>query len=300
MTPAFEIPAEEFRVIFRNRLILDHPFLPLGLSCSCSHKNDQPHVDTKGIHLQKCKLKNQLTITTHDTVKETLRECIKACGTHCKSEIAGLLQPTSANEIDNGRPDLIVLSDGSPITCIDVQITNAIPSRLPNTSTKLIKPGIRALSAEKLKTDKYKNRCERQHMSFIPAIFEVQGRFGEKILDFLNNLFKKKSSDSGIAFSFLQNYWFRRISVTLQKGVARAIITRARNLLTDSTKFNESFSNEAVLAQTQTHTRGIYNGKIFTILHLVQFSYLDFCFINFCCFSFHFCLSSIWIYFCSY
>ena len=60
--------------------------------------------------------------------------------------------------------------------------------------------------------------------------FEVQGRPGDKFMDYFRKQITRRSAKSGIPKVPLTSYWSRRISLALQRSVAQAINLRLSSL----------------------------------------------------------------------
>ena len=76
---------------------------------------------------------------------------------------------------------------------------------------------------EKLKNDKYSQRCQMIDSEFMPMAFEIYGDCSEKFDDFLKKMVKTASEVNHVPYSVLLNYWRKRFSVTLQTFNARLI-----------------------------------------------------------------------------
>ena len=80
---------------------------------------------------------------------------------------------------------------------------------------------------EKLKNDKYSQRCQMIDSDFMPMAFEIYGACSEKFEDFLKKMVKAASDANHVPYySVLLYYWRKSFSVTLQTFNAR-LITQA-------------------------------------------------------------------------
>ena len=86
---------------------------------------------------------------------------------------------------------------------------------------------------EKLKNDKYSQRCQMIDSDFMPMAFEIYGACSEKFEDFLKKMVKAASDANHVPYSVLLNYWRKRFSVTLQTFNAR-LITQAYLVIFDN------------------------------------------------------------------
>ena len=77
--------------------------------------------------------------------------------------------------------------------------------------------------AEKMKTDKYEERCrEIDHYYMIMAI-EIYGAASKQVESFIDEVVKKAAEVNVIPHAILLSYWRKRISTTLQFYNARLI-----------------------------------------------------------------------------
>ena len=58
---------------------------------------------------------------------------------------------------------------------------------------------------EKLKSDKYSQRCEMIDSDFMPLAFEIYGACSEKFEDFLKKMVKAASGSNHVPYSVLLN-----------------------------------------------------------------------------------------------
>ena len=86
---------------------------------------------------------------------------------------------------------------------------------------------------EKLKNDKYSQRCQTIDSDFMPMAFEIYGACSGKFEDFLKKMVKAASDANHVPYSVLLNYWRKRFSVTLQTFNAR-LITQAYLVIFDN------------------------------------------------------------------
>ena len=78
---------------------------------------------------------------------------------------------------------------------------------------------------EKLKSDKYSQRCQLIDYDFMPMAFEIYGTCSEKFESFLKKMVTAASEVTHVPYSVLLNYWRKRFSIALQTFNAR-LITR--------------------------------------------------------------------------
>ena len=76
------------------------------------------------------------------------------------------------------------------------------------------------------KNSKYKEAAAAHDIKFMPLALECYGAFSKEFLYVIHTLCEKRAIIAGTSKSNIAQYWFRRMSCTLQKGNARAISKR--------------------------------------------------------------------------
>jgi len=221
-TPGLTMAPAEFSFAIRSRCLVPHPFISLGLTCSCGKP-----MDILGVHTQKCRKYNALTIATHDAIVDDLQELYKYCGYHAKKEVHDTLRQFKPD--DARICDLVISEPAKKRICIDVRITNPVTSKIElgtMRGRKIPEAGTAAETNAKQKDLKYKNDIEAIGMEFIPFVLETTGRPSKGAQSLIENLINKKTKESGIPSSVLTTYWARRLGCTLQKMIANAVITK--------------------------------------------------------------------------
>jgi hypothetical protein len=129
----------------------------------------------------------------------------------------------TVNPDNNKRPDISILGLDRDFFG-DVMVTDSIQKRtnVNNAGT----PGHAAAMAETLKKRKYEKDSLAAGMLFLPIIFESYGRWGVSFHAFFNQLMKYGSAYRDMDVGEFTNYWRRRISVTLHKATAAAILSK--------------------------------------------------------------------------
>ena len=77
--------------------------------------------------------------------------------------------------------------------------------------------------AEKVKTDKYEERCRQIDHYFMPWAIEIYGATSKKVESFIDKVVEKAAEINAIPHAILLSYWRKRISTTLQFYNARLI-----------------------------------------------------------------------------
>ena len=97
-------------------------------------------------------------------------------------------------------------------------------------------PGRKAAAlAEKDKTDKYGPAARAAGFQFVPLAAETFGRWGEKTMDFLKMLSKRRprpaailATEDGVFRESIINHWSQLLSVELMKHNAFQVYSRAQ------------------------------------------------------------------------
>ena len=253
-TPAISMPGAEFRTALRNRCLVPHPQLLAIEKCACGRP-----MDRLGIHAQKCSKSKELTIQTHDRVVRTLEEMIHSCGVSCKVEVTGIFQNVAPS--NQQRMDLVVHDPGRPDRLYDIVITNAVTRAIEDgTSTRANLS--QTQERERAKERKYSAAAAASGMTFKGVALEVQGNWGNDFKQVFRHFITLGAANSGISFPILANYWRRRISMSLQKGIANAINTRANRLATNSLTSIKDAGESAVPGVIEEQAEAWINGSL--------------------------------------
>ena len=255
-TPAMMMNGAEFRTALRNRCLVPHPQLAAIETCACGRP-----MDRLGIHAQKCSEQKVLTINTHDRVVRTLAELIRSCGSSCNVEVTGIFQ--NAEPTSQQRMDLVVHDPGRPNCLYDVVVSNAVTRAIEDGKSNRANRD-QTSAKERAKERKYSAAAAASGMTFKGVAMEVQGKWGDDFKKVFRHFITQGAANSGISYAILANYWRRRISMALQKGVAEAINTRVNRLvshsLTSPQDAGESASLGVIEGQTEAWINGIQLG----------------------------------------
>ena len=214
-----KLSALEFRTALRSRLLLPHPAIPPGARCVCARAIP---VDPFGIHLAKCNHLQRMTIGTHDAFRNELQQFVRSSGADCKAEVVGIFQP-EGDTPDLRRMDLVINVAGEPQMLCDVTVVSPTewdpgPSRDP------------LHAAELRKNRDYADSALKAGKVFIPIAVDHGGRRGPQFERFFNETVNRYSANTGGDREAIRGYWNRRLTVAVQRGLARALIQRAHRV----------------------------------------------------------------------
>ena len=251
-TPAMTMIGAEFRTALRNRCLVPHPQLSAIEKCACGRP-----MDRLSIHAQKCPESKELTNNTHDSVVRTLAELIRSCGSSCNVEVTGIFQNVAPSSLQ--RMDLVVHDPGRPNCLYDVVVTNAVTRAVEDGKSSRVNQS-QTVAKERAKERKYSVAAAASGMTFRGVALEVQGKWGDDLKKVFRHFITQGAANSGISIVILANYWRRRISMALQKGVANAINTRVNRLvnhsLTSPQDAGESASPGIIEGQSEAWVNG--------------------------------------------
>jgi hypothetical protein len=128
-----------------------------------------------------------------------------------------ILMPTLGDQ-DKGWPMLADLTGTHPACDSSCQATR----RDPKSSI---------LRAEKRKNNIYLDLAATHDITFTPLAFECYGAFSEKFEKLIRKLCRMRAEILDIEETSVLNYWFRRISCTLQRANSRAISGRILDIV---------------------------------------------------------------------
>jgi hypothetical protein len=227
-----------------------------GKQCNCPGAY---LVDGLGLHMQKCKLEARLTIDTHTDVKREIAAFARFCGSTVRMEPMDMFR---AEDLDDGdRVDLLIGNRSAH----DVTIRNAV-TREQETGRRHAAARAWETTAVRAKEAKYKVKVEAQGFHFRTDVFAVQGAWGEDFSKWFGAKLDYYSMEHTVPKAVLSNYWSRRLSVALHRGVARAQLGRCARLrnhyrweeVTKRAQGDEALWHGVVEDQSVANVRGLH------------------------------------------
>ena len=231
-----------FTTAIKFRLFLEQDFLSSETICpqkQHGRTKDKVVLDKFGHHLATgCGSKNEgrNRTCTHDAMRDVITQLAKDAGFRVLREERGCFEDS------NERPDISIddfPGTGKPKLLVDVGFVNPLGDSvarnielpLPN----YVMRGTKANAYEVSKRNQYEEKCDRNNVKFLPLIFDVTGGFHSKSNSrFFQTLFQHKfpKEDKSNAFhrSMYMLFWYSKLSCTLVRNVAQAIITRSLNI----------------------------------------------------------------------
>jgi len=221
----------------RLRLGLALQIVPHNLRCICKGR---PKVDRQGYHFFDCKHGNERIVTHNDLSIEWFL-LAKSAG------LSGQLETLLDRSVTNRRADLILYNPDFQF-CQEIKEFHSISSNVdflfdvkvgfPCSATYITKGSHKKASVtcndgHYKKLQKYPQTLLRGR-GFLPLSIESFGRFHSSVKPFIGLLCSKASAISGVPHSVLVNYWSNRISASLQKNIAKMMVSRVDRIVCSS------------------------------------------------------------------
>jgi hypothetical protein len=134
-----------------------------------------------------------------------------------------------------------------------------VPKQIEDGKIKSFTRGEVAMEAELEKEKKHKLIAKQSGYDFLPLCMESGGHWGLQFATTFYEQIDRYSRESSIPTSILRHYWSARISMTMQRGIANAIIKRAHSLCHDAnTGTDESNWNDVIEESDEYNLSGIH------------------------------------------
>jgi hypothetical protein len=215
---------------------------PENMHCTCKGK---PVICPDGIHIiNKCP-KGQERTQNHDGVTNTVIALAKYSGCRAASEIRGTFHRIDPD--DEERPDGQICGLSiHPKLVFDVKVTETITSHLTMAQAKI--PDRAVKTGEAQKNLKFKDKVAAEGGLFFPLSISTAGGIGQSFKTVFEALIKQAAEYRCIHPAALRTYWLRRLSVSLQSGVANCFYKHVGRANTPSF-YDESLGQGVVLEQ---------------------------------------------------
>jgi hypothetical protein len=229
--------SSEYAIAINQRLRKELT-IPSNLYCNCSQ---HASIDQYGDQLSTCK-KGQEIYITHNVFVNTIGAFRKHSGSQVRIEPPNLF--AAIDDHQKLRPDLKIISLEAQPIFLDVGITHSI---LQNLSANQATQSGRFANAYAYRKDcRYDENARSVNSKFIPIIIESKGCRQSEFKSFFNTVIQYSHSTSGIPIAELKAYWMRRISATLQRTVARGILSKTKRIHS-ATFFDEANYSGAIM-----------------------------------------------------
>jgi len=238
--PSMTFDNTKFRILVNLRLFLDQPDLLPGIRCDC-HNN--PVIDNRCHHMLTSCSKMAFGLRVHNSVLNTLKECLQSGGLLVTREPTNMFQNVFDADLQftekekNMRPDLYVHGKRDSYyneyknIVIDASWIHPFPiyGNAPYTRDKSMIPELNGKRRLQEKRNKYEAIATANNLKFYPIIFENTGGIISQSYEYLQDLLKVFSGGyQGSAL--LRQYWKNRISCAYFHSVASEIETKIKYL----------------------------------------------------------------------
>ena len=239
--------SSEFQALLCYRLFLEQPVYVPTSKCYCKR---QPLLDPLGHHLSAGCAKDGTLHKTHDSLKLVLKELSSFAGLYTRIEENRAFQEAFPN--CNLRPDLSIYNLLPIKVVADISLTHPFPvnSSTNKLSRKAALKSCRAAeTALKRKNTKYLPVSTASNLEFLALIFETTGKMHPQTEKFIKSLLSKACESINPKYHpVLQGYWYTRISCSIQKSIADAILTKSRVVNGKLTQYRNLRYQESFLA----------------------------------------------------
>ena len=239
----FKFKDEEFQTLLCYRLMLPQPVFVPESKCYCK---PNPKLDSYGHHLSAGCAKDGTLHKTHDALKLVIKDICNYAGLVTRLEEPRCFQ--ESNPDSNRRPDVSLfnypfkdpLLQGRKLI-IDVAATH--PTPILGNKTLSRNEALQSCRAAnryfQVKIHSYLTLCNANNLEFLPIIFENTGKMHPKTESFLDEVISFMNVDVR-GRSALQFYWYAKLSCSLQKSLANAILSKSRIINGNLTRINSS------------------------------------------------------------
>jgi hypothetical protein len=182
-------------------------------------------------HITNCKDKNGIDIKTHDGLIREVKGLVRFAGKAPSTTFPSPFLEKMSNESEAIRAikgDIMILTAGKRALMLDGRITSPVTAEVKR--GKQVEPLAAARAGEKLKDNKFMDKCQSIQIGFMPLLVETYGAWGQRFQQFFNNMISAAAEFNKIDTSYVKNYWMKRISMAIQKGIANAVNTRIYSL----------------------------------------------------------------------
>jgi hypothetical protein len=224
----------EYRTALRYRLLLPVYNLRSGALCTCRKGAARPKIDRFGLHLGTgCPL-DRHRIDTHDSCVLCIDGMLKWMGHSTVREERGLFREIEGHHDNNMKPDISInnpISTSMRKMLLDFSVTAPIIGgesgvARPESRTKALDRFHLGNKRIEEKKRTYSDLASKIGCGFEPIVYMSTGAPSDSVKQFFDATAKQAKGYLKLDAKIIYTFVMRQISVTLQKGVARAINQR--------------------------------------------------------------------------
>jgi hypothetical protein len=215
-----------------------------GIRCHC-HRH--PVLDPLGHHLATECPKGNHRQFTHNSLVNELNDILHYCGFWTRVEDYGVFHDINVD--NNTRPDITILNPldpGMTKLLLDVGVTSPLTGAVEGRH-RLPLQSAQAMFASKNAT--YLEVSRASGFGFLPIIIESTGYIHPESKAFIEQLASRIAEVKRIPAKIIANFFFKRLSICLQRGIASSIDERIINVVTSHSGrgYDPSFASNIVL-----------------------------------------------------
>ena len=219
----------------------------------CPECVDHPLIGQQGEHFHVCKFGPERH-EKHKQFNNTFIQFVQAAGLNVKNEPNNCF-PLSSTAL---RPDAQifgVFDDPKKVLLTDVSATH--PCTQSNFNATFPSSEVHRAAAstrEQEKNTKYVAESTRHDAVFLPIVFETYGSLGKRAISFFDHIADKIAGRwKHIPPSVVKDFWFKKLSFEIQRGVACMHIDRTRTVLLSDYHNNPYLEEERQNDLTNRH-----------------------------------------------
>ena len=161
----------------------------------------------------------------------------------------------------NKKGDLLIPGLGDPAKgwplLIDVTMTHPACSSVCAATITNAKASIQ--KAEARKNNKYLALAANNDITFTPMALECYGAFSDDFIRIVNRLCLSRAEILEIDETIVQQYWYRRLSCTIQRGNSRALSRRCLDITQSISLQHDAYYDDAIdLEYSNVDTMPLY------------------------------------------
>jgi hypothetical protein len=248
-----ELTNEEMEVALRLRLQMGQKYARENVYCNC-RKDTRLKVDVSGIHWACGCSKDGVRIYTHDRLKEQIQKILSYASISSKLEQHGLFDATHPDTKKRMDITAFGLPNYDRTVLLDIGVTSPVPPNggilsVPDSRSKL-------RAAEHYvyqKNHKYRQIADANNFGFLPLIFEATGAMHPSAIILLKSVLEQAANARNLPFIAAWRFWISSLVICIQRGLARAILVRSRNVRGFSCSSYQT-SNQSILGFGLVHS----------------------------------------------
>ena len=220
---AMTLESSVFANSVRTRMFVDIPGHPHDQrKCPLCDANVGGRAMRDGSHYEACPAMPDISTGSHNGLRDNYATLLRL-GTSSSVTV----EPPRTDMATRKRPDIITTDMFGRKMAHDIKITN--PVHMHMSVHDATTPRVAAERGARRKILYYQKYCADNHMTMMPCVVESSGCPCDAFDGHLRKVIAEAVEKfDGMPASMLSLYWYRRLSVCIQRGVSGETVTRAR------------------------------------------------------------------------